>query len=51
MAVTREVAQELVTDGLLEITQKGEVVDPNNFKGPIRLRLRLGPGADARADL
>jgi len=38
MELTRKVARKLVGDGKIEITQKGSVVDPNNFKGPIRLR-------------
>ena len=40
MELTREVAKELVKEGKLDIMQKGKVVDPNSFKGPIRLRLR-----------
>jgi len=40
MALTRRVARELVAEGEIVIVQKGKVVDPLNFKGPIRLRLR-----------
>lgn len=41
MCRTRDVARRMAAQGVLEITQKGKVVDPNNFKGPIRLRLKL----------
>jgi hypothetical protein len=40
MDATRSVAKELAAKGTLEITQKGQPVDPENFKGPIRLRLK-----------
>ena len=40
MESVRAVARELVTEGLIEITQGGKVVDPQNFRGPIRLRLK-----------
>jgi len=40
MDATRSVAKQLAADGTLEITQKGQAVDPENFKGPIRLRLK-----------
>ena len=36
----RKCAIELVNEGLIVIMQKGQEVDPNNFKGPIRLKLR-----------
>ena len=39
MQATRDVAVSMVKQGQLEITQKGQVVDPDSFKGPIRLRL------------
>ena len=39
MPLTREVAEACAKDGLLEILQKGERVDPDSYKGPIRLRL------------
>jgi hypothetical protein len=29
----------LARDGQIEITRKGQPVDPNNFKGVVRLRL------------
>ena len=40
METTRSIAKQLAADGKIEITQKGNVVDPENFKGPIRLRLK-----------
>ena len=46
MEATREAAKDLVRQGVLEITQKGKVVDPNNLKGPIRLRLQAQPAGD-----
>ena len=39
MHATREVAVRLVEEGAIQITQKGQAVDPHTFKGPIRLRL------------
>ena len=39
MPLTREVAGECARDGQLEILQKGKQVDPDSYKGPIRLRL------------
>ena len=38
MEPTRQAARRLVADGELEITQRGQVVDPSRAKGPIRLR-------------
>lgn len=38
MEPVRAAARELVLEGLVEITQKGAVVDPSTAKGPIRLR-------------
>jgi hypothetical protein len=38
MEHVRRSARRLVSEGLIEITQKGQVVDPNSFRGPIRLR-------------
>lgn len=40
MEQVREVARALVAAGEIEIVQRGKVVDPNNFRGPIRLRLK-----------
>lgn len=40
MEEVREVARHLVQRGLLQITQNGKVVDPDAFRGPIRLRLK-----------
>tara|TARA_B100001758_G_scaffold239835_1_gene244616 strand:- start:24 stop:356 length:333 start_codon:yes stop_codon:yes gene_type:complete len=42
MDATREVARRAAAMDLLEITQKGKVVDPLSFKGPIRLRRKRG---------
>ena len=38
MEDTRCAARRLVVKGLIEIVQKGSVVDPSTAKGPIRLR-------------
>lgn len=35
---TRRVARRLVTEGRVQITQGGEVVDPRTARGPIRIR-------------
>ncbi|MEM7696859.1 MAG: DUF3253 domain-containing protein [Verrucomicrobiota bacterium] len=40
MELTREVARDMSEEELIEICQGGEVVDPAEAKGPIRLRLR-----------
>jgi hypothetical protein len=40
MEPARRAAQRMVARGEIEITQKGQVVDPHAFRGPIRLRLR-----------
>ncbi len=45
MEAVRAAARELVQQGKLEITQKGQVVDPDQAKGPIRLRLPDQPEA------
>ena len=50
MDATREVARRAAAMDLLEITQKGKVVDPSSFKGPIRLRRkRWGAPFDERS--
>jgi len=36
----RRAAAQLVDDGLIEVTQRGEVIDIARARGPIRLRLR-----------
>ena len=36
----RDAARAMVADGELDVTQKGEVVDLDAAKGPIRLRRR-----------
>ena len=41
MERTRQAARRLYADGEIEILQKGGVVDPSTFKGPIRLRKRV----------
>jgi len=38
MEPARAAARRLVARGLIEVTQRGAVVDPSNAKGPIRLR-------------
>ena len=40
MEHVREIARVLVSEGEIVITQKGIEVDPENFKGAIRLRLK-----------
>lgn len=40
MEHVRSVAKDLVKEGKIVITQGGEVIDPENFKGAIRLRLK-----------
>jgi hypothetical protein len=40
MERVRSCARKLAAAGVIEITQKGVVVDPLNFRGPIRLRLK-----------
>jgi Protein of unknown function (DUF3253) len=41
MDTARAAAAELVADGEIEVTQRGEVVDITRARGPIRLRSRL----------
>lgn len=37
----RDVARALAREGLVDITQKGDVLDPDAaFRGPIRIRIR-----------
>jgi hypothetical protein len=38
MEPARNAARRLVAAGRAEITQGGQVIDPNRFKGPIRVR-------------
>lgn len=38
MDETRAAAAELAAEGAIEVTQRGEVVDPATARGPIRLR-------------
>lgn len=40
MEHVRRSARLLASEGLIEITQKNQVVDPSEFRGPIRLRLK-----------
>lgn len=44
MSDVRALAAQWVADGVVEVTQKGEVVDPLTARGPIRLR--RGPAFD-----
>lgn len=48
MTSVREVAADLARDGLIQVTQRGDVVDVDerdleSIRGPIRLRLALQP--------
>jgi Protein of unknown function (DUF3253) len=43
MDTARAAAAELVADGEIEVTQRGEVVDLAQARGPIRLRRRRSP--------
>lgn len=36
----RQSARSLAREGKVEFTQRGEVVDPEQFKGPVRIRLK-----------
>ncbi|MGE0489529.1 MAG: DUF3253 domain-containing protein [Vulcanimicrobiota bacterium] len=40
MEPVRQAARELCHQGLIEICQGGEPVDPDHFRGPVRLRVR-----------
>ena len=40
MEHVRRSARLLAVEGLIEITQRGRAVDPQDFRGPIRLRLK-----------
>lgn len=40
MEEVRQSARLLAHAGLIEITQKGQIVNPDQFRGPIRLRLK-----------
>ncbi|MEX3505726.1 DUF3253 domain-containing protein [Corynebacterium sp. LK2510] len=42
MPAVREAARRLAAEGTVEVTQKGEVVDVEHARGPIRIR--RGPG-------
>ena len=47
MERTRRAARRLAARGRVEITQRGQVVDPSDARGPIRLRRRdSNPGVD-----
>lgn len=43
MGPARQAAGRLVAAGLVEVTQRGEVVDPATARGPIRIRRRVTP--------
>jgi hypothetical protein len=38
MDAVRDAARELVAEGEIEVTQRGEVVDLDAARGPVRLR-------------
>lgn len=40
MEQVRQAARRLVHQGKIIITQKNQIVDPSDFKGPIRLKLK-----------
>jgi hypothetical protein len=40
MARVRDAAARLADEGRIDVTQRGEPVDPRTARGPIRLRLR-----------
>jgi hypothetical protein len=40
MEHVRRSARLLAAEGKIEMTQSGKIVDPHDFKGPIRLRLK-----------
>ena len=40
MPLVRDAARAMVDDGELDVTQRGQVVDLDRARGPIRLRLR-----------
>ena len=42
MELVRQAARRLVHAGKIDILQGGRVVDPSEFRGPIRLRLKRG---------
>jgi hypothetical protein len=42
MEPVREAARRLVARGLIDVTQRGQVVDPKTARGPWRLRLKRG---------
>lgn len=42
MEPARRAARRLVDRGIVEITQRGVIVDPSTARGPIRLRARAG---------
>lgn len=44
MEKVRQAARRLCHQGKIEILQKGRVVDPSDFRGPIRLRRKMGVG-------
>lgn len=39
MPLIREIGAELLSEGLIEVTQKGHPVQPLTVKGPIRFRI------------
>jgi Protein of unknown function (DUF3253) len=43
MDLIRDVANHMAIDGLIEIVQRGQVVDGEVSSGPVRLRLPIAP--------
>ena len=43
MAAVREAAAALADEGLVEVTQRGHLVDGRTARGPVRMRLVRGP--------
>jgi hypothetical protein len=50
MERTRRAARRLVARGVVEVTQKGVVVDPSRARGPIRLRRVEAPPLPPRVE-
>jgi hypothetical protein len=48
MGTVRDAARELVAAGRVEVTQRGETVDLDRVKGPVRLAARGGLAARQR---
>jgi hypothetical protein len=48
METVRDAARDLVAEGRIEVTQRGEVVELDAAKGPVRLRTARGRRGDQR---